>query len=397
MFELFWGPQSPNGSIPQIATGSGVIISEDGYIITNNHVIDDAEKIMITFNEGRELEASLIGADPNTDLALLKVDDTNLPYTSFGNSDEVKLGDWVLAVGNPFNLTSTVTAGIVSAKARNINILRRNENVFPLESFIQTDAAVNPGNSGGALVNPQGLLVGINTAIASKTGSYSGYSFAIPSNIALKVVNDLKKYGMVQRAFIGVIIQDVSQEIMNDLKLPDTKGVMVKDLTDGGAAVDAGIKVNDVILKVENIEVNDVPELQEQIGKFKPGDEVSLIVRRNNDTKLVRVVLRNENGNTTLTDRKEIEKQTVIFGATFKDISDEYNSININHGVIVEDLKEGKLKDAGLKKGFIITHIDKYPIKSKKQLLNLLKTKKGGILIEGKFKNGVKGYFGFGL
>ncbi len=325
------------------------------------------------------------------------MDDTNLPYTSFGNSDEVKLGDWVLAVGNPFNLTSTVTAGIVSAKARNINILRRNENVFPLESFIQTDAAVNPGNSGGALVNPQGLLVGINTAIASKTGSYSGYSFAIPSNIALKVVNDLKKYGMVQRAFIGVIIQDVSQEIMNDLKLPDTKGVMVKDLTDGGAAVDAGIKVNDVILKVENIEVNDVPELQEQIGKFKPGDEVSLIVRRNNDTKLVRVVLRNENGNTTLTDRKEIEKQNVIFGATFKDISDEYNLININHGVIVEDLKEGRLKDAGLKKGFIITHIDKYPIKSKKQLLNLLKTKKGGILIEGKFENGVKGYFGFGL
>ena len=397
MFEFFWGPQGSNGSILQIATGSGVIISEDGYIITNNHVIDDAEKIMITFNEGRELEASIVGADPNTDLALLKVDETNLPYTSFGNSDEVKLGDWVLAVGNPFNLTSTVTAGIVSAKARNINILRRNENVFPLESFIQTDAAVNPGNSGGALVNPQGLLVGINTAIASKTGSYSGYSFAIPSNIALKVVNDLKKYGMVQRAFIGVIIQDVSQEIMNDFKLPDTKGVMVKDLTDGGAAVDAGIKVNDVILKVENIEVNDVPELQEQIGKFKPGDEVSLIVRRNNDTKLVRVVLRNENGNTTLTDRKEIERQAVIFGASFRDISDEYNSININHGVIVEDLKEGRLKDAGLKKGFIITHIDKYPIKSKKQLLNILKSKKGGILIEGKFENGVKGYFGFGL
>ena len=397
MYEFFWGPQRPNRSIPQIATGSGVIISEDGYIITNNHVIDDAEKIMITLNEGRELEATLVGADPNTDLALLKVEEKNLPYTSFGNSDEVKLGDWVLAVGNPFNLTSTVTAGIVSAKARNINILRRNENIFPLESFIQTDAAVNPGNSGGALVNPQGLLVGINTAIASKTGSYSGYSFAIPSNIALKVVNDLKKYGMVQRAFIGVIIQDVSQEIMNDFEFPDTKGVMVKDLTDGGAAVDAGIKVNDVILKVENIEVNDVPELQEQIGKFKPGDEVSLIIRRNNDTKLIRVVLRNENGNTTLTDRKEIENQTVIFGASFGDISDEYSSINVKHGVIVKDIKEGRLKDAGLKKGFIITHIDKYPIKSKKQLLNLLKTKKGGILIEGKFENGVKGYFGFGL
>ncbi len=397
MFEFFWGPQGPKGAIPQIATGSGVIISEDGYIITNNHVIDEAEKIMITLNEGRELEAKLIGADPNTDLALLKIDEKNLPYTAFGNSDDVKLGDWVLAVGNPFNLTSTVTAGIVSAKARNINILRRNENIFPLESFIQTDAAVNPGNSGGALVNPEGLLVGINTAIASKTGSYSGYSFAIPSNIALKVVNDLKKYGMVQRAFIGVIIQDVTQEIMNDFEFPDTKGVMVKDLTDGGAAVDAGIKVNDVILKVENIEVNDVPELQEQIGKYKPGDEVSLIIRRNNETKLIRVVLRNESGNISLIDRKNLTDETSIFGASFKDITDEYLSINVKHGVIVDDIKDGRLKDAGLRKGFIITHIDKYPVKSKKQLINLLKTKKGGILIEGKFENGVKGYFGFGL
>jgi S1-C subfamily serine protease len=219
MMDFFWGPGGSRGMRQQVATGSGVIISDDGYVVTNNHVIDGAEKISITLNDGRELNAEIIGTDPNTDIALLKVEEKNLPYTEFGNSDDVHLGDWVLAVGNPFNLTSTVTAGIVSAKARNINILKNNsrENIFPLESFIQTDAAVNPGNSGGALVTPKGLLIGINTAIASKTGSYSGYSFAIPSNITLKVVNDLKSYGMVQRAFIGVIIEDVTQNVMNKL------------------------------------------------------------------------------------------------------------------------------------------------------------------------------------
>ena len=238
LLDYFWGPKGSRGLRPSIATGSGVIISEDGYIVTNNHVIDDAYNIIITLNDGRELEAELVGNDPNTDLALLKIDEKNLLFTEFGNSDNVNLGDWVLAVGNPFNLTSTVTAGIVSAKSRNINILRSNskDNIFPLESFIQTDAAVNPGNSGGALVTPEGLLVGINTAIASKTGSYSGYSFAIPSNIALKVVNDLKKYGLVQRAFIGVVIQDVTQNIMNELELPNTMGVLVSGLSDGGAA-----------------------------------------------------------------------------------------------------------------------------------------------------------------
>ena len=265
-------------------------------------MINDASKIIITLNDGRALEAELVGSDPNTDLALLKIDEKNLPFTEFGNSDDVDLGDWVLAVGNPFNLTSTVTAGIVSAKSRNINILRSNskENIFPLESFIQTDAAVNPGNSGGALVTPDGLLVGINTAIASKTGSYSGYSFAIPSNITLKVVNDLKKYGLVQRAFIGVIIQDVTQNIMNELELPNTNGVLVSGLSDGGAAKAAGIKVNDVILKVENTFVNDVPELQEQIGKYKPGDVVNILIQRNGNEKLMNLTLRNENGNTEI-------------------------------------------------------------------------------------------------
>ena len=243
LIEFFWGP-NPNNQNPQIATGSGVIISNDGYIVTNNHVIDNADEIAVTLNDGRELKATLIGTDPGTDIALLKINDKNLTFTEFGNSDEVEIGDWVLAVGNPFNLTSTVTAGIVSAKARNINLLTgdRNNNVFPLESFIQTDAAVNPGNSGGALVSPDGLLVGINTAIASQTGSYSGYSFAVPSNLVLKVVNDIKSYGMVQRAFIGVIIQDVDQNTMNSMNLPNTNGVFVRELSEGGAAKEAGIK-----------------------------------------------------------------------------------------------------------------------------------------------------------
>ena len=400
MLDFFWGPGGSRGIRPQIATGSGVIISNDGYIVTNNHVIEDANKIIITLNDGRELEADIIGSDPSTDLALLKIDDDNLAFAEFGNSDDVHLGDWVLAVGNPFNLTSTVTAGIVSAKSRNINILRSNSNesIFPLESFIQTDAAVNPGNSGGALVSPDGLLIGINTAIASKTGSYSGYSFAIPSNIVLKVVNDLKNYGIVQRAFIGVIIQDVSQEKMNNLNLPNTNGVLVSGLVDEGAAVDAGIEIDDVILKVENIVVNDVPELQEQIGKFKPGDKIKIIIRRDRETILKEVTLRNENGSTKITNKKSVDEKYTIFGATFSNPSpNELRNLNITNGVKVENLKEGKLKNAGLNKGFIITHVDKIKVLSRNQLIQVLKSKKGGVLIEGINSNGIKSYFGFGL
>ena len=331
---------------------------------------------------------------------MLKIEEKNLTYAEFGNSDEVFLGDWVLAVGNPFNLTSTVTAGIVSAKARNINILRNNakRNIFPLESFIQTDAAVNPGNSGGALVNPQGLLIGINTAIASKTGSYAGYSFAIPSNIALKVVNDLKSYGMVQRAFIGVIIQDVTQDIMDNLNLVNTEGVLVNGLSEGGAALDAGIEINDIILKVENINVNDVPELQEQIGKFKPGDKVKLIIRRSGNTKLIEVILRNDKGNIKLIDKRKLESESTIFGATFINVDKtNLDRLNINSGVEIQSIKNGKLKEAGMNKGFIITHIDKQPIKSITNLMKFIKSKKGGILIEGIYQNGLKGYYGFGI
>ena len=399
LLEFFWGP-NPNQQNPQTATGSGVIISNDGYIVTNNHVIDNADEISITLNDGRELKASLVGTDRGTDIALLKIKASNLPFTKFGNSDEVEIGEWVLAVGNPFNLTSTVTAGIVSAKARNINLLRgdRNNNIFPLESFIQTDAAVNPGNSGGALVSPDGLLVGINTAIASQTGSYSGYSFAVPSNLVLKVINDIKSYGMVQRAFIGVVIQDVDQKTMTNMKLPNTNGVFVRELSEGGAAKEAGIKENDVILKVDNIEVNNVPELQEQIGRFRPGDKVTIIVRRGGENKLIEVILRNQSGNTKLVNKKILEEKASIYGATFLEADElEMKKLKIKNGVKIHSLSKGKLQDVGLKAGFIVTHIDKNPIYNTSELMEIFNKNKGGILIEGIYVNGVKGYYGFGL
>ena len=396
LLDFFWGPNGTRGDRTQIATGSGVIISSDGYIVTNNHVIEDASSISVTLNDGRELIAECLGNDPNTDLALLKVDQKDLVFAEFGNSDDVKIGDWVLAVGNPFNLTSTVTAGIVSAKARNINILRRSskESIFPLESFIQTDAAVNPGNSGGALVNPDGVLIGINTAIASKTGSYSGYSFAIPSNITLKVVNDLKNYGLVQRAFIGVIIEDVTQKVMDKFKLPNTKGVLVSGLSDGGAAYEAGINDDDVILKVENIDVNDVPELQEQIGNYKPGDNVKIIIYRKGEKKIINIKLRNNNGTTEIIDKNKFDRKSSLYGAIFENLNKEsLKYFDLFSGIKVKSIKKGKFKDIGIKQGFIVTHIDKNAVKTTDDLKNFIQNKKSSILIEGIYPNGLKGYF----
>ena len=393
--ELFYG----GGTSTQIATGSGVIISDDGYIITNNHVVDGADKIEITLNNERTYTAAVIGKDPNTDLALLKINEKGLPFINFGNSDDVKIGEWVLAVGNPFNLTSTVTAGIISAKARNINILQRGSGSkdFPLESFIQTDAAVNPGNSGGALVSATGYLIGINTAIASQTGSYTGYSFAIPSNIVKKVTEDLLEYGIVQRAFIGVSIQNVNQQVANDYKLPNLKGVIVNGIIEDGAAKSAGIQVNDVILKVGSIEVNDVPELQEQIGSFRPGEKASITIRRGSEIKSLIIVLRNKEGSTAKVWKEDVSKLTA-HGASFKALSlQELKELKINNGVIVSSITAGKLRNAGITDGFIITKIDKQVVSNPEAVVKLFKSKKGGILVEGIYPNGAKGYFGFGL
>lgn len=282
VYRLFYG----NATLEQQASGSGVIISNDGYIVTNNHVIDKANKIQVTLNNSETYDATLIGTDPSTDLALIKIKANQLNPIQFGNSDQVKVGEWALAVGNPFNLTSTVTAGIISAKSRNINILHgdyQNE-IFPIESFLQTDAAVNPGNSGGALVNKNGELIGINTAIASKTGSYSGYSFAIPSNLVQKVALDLIKYGAVQRGFIGVQLSEITNKELTSYELINLDGVLVAGVLPDGGAADAGLKKGDVILKVGENSISNIPGLQEQIGRYSPGEKVPLLIRRGSMT-----------------------------------------------------------------------------------------------------------------
>ena len=397
--DFFWGPGGSRGSRPMVATGSGVIISEDGYIVTNNHVIEDADKVEVSFNDERTFIAKIIGTDPSTDLALIKIEAKDLAFTTFANSDDVKVGEWVLAVGNPFNLTSTVTAGIVSAKARNINLLKRDskKEVFPLESFIQTDAAVNPGNSGGALVNPQGELVGINTAIASRTGSYTGYSFAVPSNIVQKVTEDLLTYGIVQRAYIGVSIENVNQKLADELGLQDLKGVMVNGVIESGAAHIAGIEENDIILKVGNVSVNNVPQLQEQIGKFRPGDKVNLTVRRKEDESIYTLELRNKEGETSVVKKEDKNKYSAL-GASFRSLTaNELKDLKIKNGVKISMIKPGKLRSAGITEGFIITKLDQKIVKTPEEVVRFFETEKGGILVEGIYANGMKGYFGFGL
>ena len=295
-FDFFFGFRGYQQPQPVQGAGSGVILSTDGYIVTNNHVIDRAEKINVTLNDKRTFPAKLVGADPGTDIAVLKIEAQDLPFISMGNSDALRLGEWVLAVGNPFNLTSTVTAGIVSAKARSINILSEN---FKIESFIQTDAAVNPGNSGGALVNTRGELVGINTAIASQTGGYMGYSFAVPSTIVSKVSTDIIEFGVVQRAVLGVALQELTSETAQQLGLKEVKGVLVQGVFEGSAAEAAKLRRGDVIFKVNDVEVNTVAQLQEQLGKFRPNDQVSLTVNRSNKISYFNVILRSS-GSTQL-------------------------------------------------------------------------------------------------
>lgn len=397
-FQLFFGHRGQN-PIPQQGSGSGVIISEDGYIVTNNHVIDRAEKINVTLNNKQTYTAEVVGKDPATDLALIKVDAKALPFVTFGNSDNVKVGEWVLAVGNPFNLTSTVTAGIVSAKARNINILENDptRGLFPIESFIQTDAAVNPGNSGGALVNSQGELIGINSAIASNTGSYAGYAFAIPANLVKKVTGDLAEYGTVQRAFLGISIRDIDSRLASEKKINEFKGVFVSGLSEGGAAKEAGLNEGDIIVKVGEIAVNSSPELQEQVSRYRPGDKVLISVLRDGKEKEFEVRLKNKN-NTTDVIRKEKTEAMSSLGATFQQVnSDEQKKLRINGGVKIIDLAPGKLKNAGIKEGFIITSVDKKPVRSVEELSGILNGKQGGVLIEGVYPNGLRAYYGFGL
>jgi len=397
--DFFWGYRMAPPQ-PQRGAGSGVIITDDGYIITNNHVVEGADRIQVHLNDNRAFDAKVIGRDPSTDLALIKIEAKDLPVLTYGNSDDVKVGEWVLAVGNPMNLTSTVTAGIVSAKARNINILQNDpsRDIIPIESFIQTDAAVNPGNSGGALVNVNGDLIGINSAIASTTGAYTGYSFAIPVNIVKKVTSDLMEFGAVQRAYIGVSIRELDQELADDLKMERIHGVYVNGLTEGGAAADAGMEPGDVIVKVANMEVNNVPQLQEQVGRFRPGDQVAVTILRDGSEQVLEMTLRGKDGGTRTTVSAKASDLSSVLGADMSVAdSKELKALDLDHGVKVVRVNGGKLRSSGIREGFIITRVDDQNVREPADVLRAIESKRGGVLIEGVYPNGMKAYYGLGV
>ncbi|MCW3076624.1 MAG: periplasmic serine protease, Do/DeqQ family [Bacteroidetes bacterium] len=394
--EWFFGPQKRQQNYIQQGSGSGVIISDDGYIVTNNHVVAGADKIEVVLNDRRTYVGEIIGTDASTDVALVKIKEKGLPFLTYGNSDAVKVGEWALAVGNPFNLESTVTAGIISAKGRN-NILDNNKR--PIESFIQTDAAVNPGNSGGALVNTNGDLIGINTAIASNNGAYQGYSFAVPVNIVKKVVSDIVEFGTVQRAYLGVNIQDIDARLAQEKNIKQLNGIYVKGLTLGGSAQDAGIEEGDVITKIQDVTVKSVSELQEQISKYRPGDKINTTVLRNNKELSMEVVLKTLDNTTRLIKKSEIVNKSVnALGADFYEVDNaELTKLRISNGVKIGKLSNGKLAQVGIKEGFIITSIDKKKVSKVEDITTLLSNKSGAILVEGFYPNGSRAYYGFEL
>ncbi|MBL7847796.1 MAG: trypsin-like peptidase domain-containing protein [Cyclobacteriaceae bacterium] len=372
-------------------SGSGVIISDDGYIVTNQHVIEDATGIEVVLNDNQRYYAKVIGKDPSTDLALLKIKAKNLPYLRYGDSDQVVPGEWVLAVGNPFDLNSTVTAGIVSAKARNIGILR-DKNNLQVESFIQTDAAVNPGNSGGALVNLKGELIGINSAIATVTGSYSGYSFAIPVNLVKKIMDDLLEFGAVQRGLLGVEIRDVTAKLANDQDLDVLRGVFINRVNAGSAADQSGIEAGDVITAIDGHEVGSVSELQELVARHRPGHSVLVTYRRDGKVTSVKTTLKNFEGRAAIT-RHPVNFE--IEGAQLEDVAyAELTRRNLEGGVRIRTIGPGKWLDAGIKKGFIITHIDKVNVDNVEDLNRILEYKSGGMLVEGIYFEGTRAVYG---
>ena len=396
----FFGYRQPdNGNRPQSrGFGSGVIMSEDGFIITNNHVIDNAGEIQVTLADKRSYNARMIGTDPNTDLALIKIEERGLPFVSFGNSDDLRIGEWVLAVGNPFaqgtpfDLTSTVTAGIVSAKARNINIL--GDRNLRIESFIQTDAAVNPGNSGGALVNLKGELVGINTAIATPSRTFAGYSFAVPSSLVKKVVNDLREYGVVQRALLGVSITDVTAQFAKERDIESVGGVYILEVGENSAASEAGLKQGDIISSINGNSVNTTSELQELVGRNSPGDRIEVRYMRNGRAYTTKATLKNVQGEIAMV---SAESNKSFDGANFKKANDDLlEELDLRSGIIIDKVNSGKWKEAGIKPGFVITHINKTPVESVDQVLEILRNRRGGNLIEGKYPNGEERYYAIG-
>ena len=389
-FEL--GPKEYK-SQPGAAAGSGVIIAEDGYIVTNNHVVEGADQIEVTLDDNRRYTAKVVGTDPDTDLALLKIEEKGLPYLQFGDSDKLQIGEWVLAVGNPFNLTSTVTKGIVSAKARRADLYKTGS-AIKIESFIQTDAAVNKGNSGGALVNLRGELVGINTAISTPTGAFAGYSFAIPSSIVARVIHDLRKYGTVQRAILGIYTQEVNADLAAEKKLKRFDGIYVAGFKDNSAAAEAGLKEGDVIIAINGNKVKNLAQLHEQLARYQPNDKVKVTFDRKGKESTIQVTLKNALNEVRITrGQKTIEVEGAIFENLDKATQQK---LGLTGGVQIKGLKAGKWQQAGIKKGFIIIAIDKERVESLDQLASILNSKKGGMLVEGIYPNGVKAYHGLG-
>jgi Do/DeqQ family serine protease len=373
------------------SSGSGVIITDDGFIVTNNHVIADATNIEVVMNDNRRYYAKVMGTDETTDLALLKIHAQGLPFVKYGDSDKVTAGEWVLAIGNPFDLNSTVTAGIVSAKARNIDILRE-RNHLQVESFIQTDAAVNPGNSGGALVNLRGELIGINTAIATNNGMYQGYSFAIPVSLVEKVMDDFLEFGQVQRGLLGIEIENVDATVEEKFGLTTSQGVLVKRVNKSSAAEQAGILAGDVIIGIEQHRVNSVSELQEYVARNRPGKQIKVTFLRDGKQREASPRLKNFEGNVAIANR---EIKYVLQGATFADVPfKDLARLELEGGTRITRLDSGKWRDAGFKEGFIIAFIDKVPVDNVEDLNRILDFKRGGILVEGFYDDGKKGTIG---
>ena len=391
LFEHFFGYGTPQQR-EKVGSGSGVIIREDGYIVTNNHVIEGADKIQVTLNNNQTYDAVLVGTDPATDVALLKIEASGLPTIPFGDSDKLRLGEWVIAIGSPYNLRSTITAGIVSAKGRS---MPNTSGEFRIESFIQTDAAVNPGNSGGALVDKKGNLVGINTAIISQTGSYAGYSFAVPSNMVKKIVGDLIDFGSVKRAVLGITMQEITDKIAEDLKLSSRNGVYIVEVSKGGAADKAGIKEGDILLAIDNVKITNFASVQETVSRFSPGDETTVSVLRDGKEVKLKVVFMGadrQNG-------KEAPDGSVAFyGAYIQEApKDVLGPLGLRSGVQIVELGPGKLMEAGATEGFIILYVNDQPVKTPQDVIDIVKKSKRSVFVEGVTPSGRSGYFGFGL
>lgn len=413
IFDFFFGDgrgqQRQIQTQPRVGFGSGVIISKDGYIVTNNHVVEGADEITVKLNDERELKGRIIGTDPSTDLALLKIEGDDFPTLPVGNSDELKVGEWVLAVGNPFNLNSTVTAGIVSAKARSIGG-SSNGQAANIQSFIQTDAAINSGNSGGALVNARGELVGINAMLYSPTGAYSGYGFAIPTSIMTKVVSDLKQYGTVQRAMLGVTCIDLNVGLVPDDNAADVKaikdkanelgikeGIWVREVSEGGSA--AGIlQTDDVITAIDGRKIHRFADLQEELAKHRPGDKVKVTVLRDKKEKQFDITLKNSQGNTKIVKDADMD----LLGAAFKPVSTELRKqLNLGYGLEVTGVSNGKMADAGIRKGFIILKANGQTMKTVEDLEKVMKAATQSpeqvLFITGMFPSGKRGSYAVDL